>query len=94
MPRYLIRRDIPNASAMSDSDLAGASSQSCSVLRKMTGIHWVQSYVAGDHIFCVYDADNESLLREHAETAGFPANEITEISRTIDPTWDRAAKNA
>jgi len=91
MPRFLIRRDIPNAAAMSDNDLVGASTQSCSVLRKMDGIHWIQSYVAGDHIFCVYDAKNEALIREHAEAAGFPANEITEISRVIDPTWENVA---
>jgi hypothetical protein len=42
-----------------------------------------QSYVVGDAIFCVYNADNEELIREHAERSGAPANEISEIGTVI-----------
>lgn len=30
-------------------------------------IQWVQSYVTGDKILCVYKAENEELLKEHAK---------------------------
>jgi len=87
VPRYLIRREIPGAGKMSDAELAGASAQSCGVIREMSGLTWIHSYVAGDQVFCLYDAQSEAVLREHSEKSGFPANEITEIKRMIDPTW-------
>jgi hypothetical protein len=48
-------------------------------------IQWVQSYVAGDKIYCVYNAPNEDMIREHAEQSGFPANRISKVSAIIDP---------
>jgi hypothetical protein len=91
MPKYLIKREIPGAGGMSPVDLRGASQQSCAVLQRMgPQIQWVQSYVTGDAIHCVYIATDESLLREHAEKAGFPANEIMEIKAVIDPTTAEA----
>lgn len=66
--------------------LKGISQKSCSVLKEMgTGIQWVQSYVTGNKVFCVYRAENESLLREHAKKGGFPVTSITEIANTISP---------
>ena len=90
MPRFIIKREIPDAGKMSDQDLAGASAHSCSVLREMDGISWVQSYVTENQIYCIYDASSEAQIREHAEKSGFPANAITEVSRVIDPTWANA----
>ena len=87
MPKYLIRREIPGAGKMSPADLQGASQTSCGVLAKLgTQIQWVQSYVTGDTIHCVYIAPSEDLVRQHAQQAGFPANEIMEIKGIIDPT--------
>ena len=58
--------------------LEGISQKSCSVLKEMgTGIQWVQSYVTGNKVFCVYRAENESLLCEHAKKGGFPVTSIT-----------------
>lgn len=82
---YLIERDIPGAGKLSPQDLKGISQKSCSVLEEMTAIEWVHSYVAGDKIFCVYKAENESLIRKHAEMGGFPITSITEINTTISP---------
>jgi hypothetical protein len=39
------------------------------------------SYIAGN---CVYNAESEELLREHAERAHMPANEITLISNELE----------
>ena len=87
MPKYVIERDIPGVGNMSSNELQGASQTSCNVLNKMgVGIQWVQSYVTGDKIYCVYIAPNEEMIEEHARESGFPANKISEIKAVIDPT--------
>jgi hypothetical protein len=86
MKTWLIERDIPGAGAFTPADLKGISQKSCSVLKEMgTGIQWLQSYVTGNKVFCVYRAENEALLREHAKKGGFPVTSITEIANTISP---------
>lgn len=83
---YLIERDIPGAGQFSPADLKGISQKSCSVLKEMgPGIVWLQSYVTGNKIFCVYQAENETMLNEHAKKGGFPVTAITEINTTISP---------
>lgn len=87
MPKYIIERDIPNAGALSAEQLQGISQKSCSVLHAMgPQIQWLQSYVTGDKIYCVYIAPDEASIKEHAEKGGFPANRISEIRTIIDPT--------
>lgn len=91
MPKYLIEREIPGAGDMSPQDLHGAAQKSCGVLRNMgPQIQWVQSYVTGDNIHCVYIAPNEEAIREHARQSGFPANKIMEVKAIIDPTTAEA----
>ena len=87
MPQYLIERNIPGAGKLTASELQAISQKSCSVLNRMAPlIQWVHSYVTADQIFCVYRAPNEQMLLEHARQGGFPANKISEIKTTIDPT--------
>jgi hypothetical protein len=87
MPKYIIERNIPGASKLTQQELQSISQKSCSVLNKMgPQIQWVQSYVAGDKIYCVYIAPNEQMVREHAQQGGFPANVVSEIKSIIDPT--------
>lgn len=87
MPKYIIERNIPGASKLSQQELHAISQKSCGVLVKMgPQIQWVQSYVAGDKIYCVYIAPNEKMVREHAQQGGFPANVVSEIKSIIDPT--------
>ncbi len=86
MKTYLIERDIPGASKFTPVELKGISQKSCTVLKEMgNSIKWIQSYVAGDKIFCVYQATNESLLREHAQKGGFPVTKITQVANIISP---------
>jgi hypothetical protein len=86
MPKYVIERDIPNAGSLTAAQLADVAPTSCSVLREMgPQIQWVQSYVTGDKIYCVYIAPNEEQIREHATRGGFPANRISRVSTVIDP---------
>ncbi len=87
MPQFVIEREMPGAGSLSQEELKGASQQSCSVLRDMgPSIQWVQSYVTDDKIYCVYRADDADQIRHHAETAGFPANSVSEVRAVIDPT--------
>jgi len=87
MPRFVIEREMPGAGALSPSDLQGASQTSCSVLRDLgPDIQWVHSYVTDDKLYCIYRAPDEQIIREHAERGGFPANRISQVRSTIDPT--------
>jgi hypothetical protein len=87
MPKFVIEREIPGAGEMNAEQLTAISQKSCSVLDEMgPKINWVQSYVAGDKIYCVYIAPDEATVREHAEKGGFPANLISRVSTIIDPT--------
>ncbi|OAI05327.1 DUF4242 domain-containing protein [Methylomonas methanica] len=87
MPKYIIERDIPGAGQLTQAELQGISQKSCGVLRDMgPRIQWLQSYVTGDKVYCIYIADNEQAIREHAEQGGFPANRIEQITTIIDPT--------
>ncbi|MCQ8180780.1 DUF4242 domain-containing protein [Methylomonas sp. SURF-1] len=87
MPKYIIERDIPGAGQLTQAELHGISQKSCGVLREMgPRIQWLHSYVTGDKVYCIYIADSEQAIREHAEQGGFPANRIEEIKTVIDPT--------
>ncbi|WP_415879785.1 DUF4242 domain-containing protein [Methylomonas sp. TEB] len=87
MPKYIIERDIPGAGQLTQAELQGISQKSCGVLRDMgPRIQWLHSYVTGDKVYCVYIADSEQAIREHAEQGGFPANRIEQITTIIDPT--------
>lgn len=87
MPKYIIERDIPGAGKMSAGQLKDASHASNDVLKNLgPQIQWLQSYVTGDKIYCVYISPNEEMIREHAKEAGIPANAINKIITTIDPT--------
>ena len=87
MPKYIIEREIPGAGNLTSEQLKAISQKSCGVLQKLgPQINWVESYVTGDKIYCVYIAPNEALVREHAKQGGFPANRVSEVKRMIDPT--------
>lgn len=87
MPQFVIERDMPGVGGLGPEELKGASQQSCAVLRELVpDVQWVHSYVTDDKIYCIYRAPSEDLIRRHAETAGFPANRISEVRATIDPT--------
>jgi hypothetical protein len=87
MPKFLIEREIPGAGDLSAQELQAISQKSCGVLQSMgPQIQWVESYVTGDKIYCVYIAPNEEMVREHAQQGGFPANRVSEIKSMIDPT--------
>jgi hypothetical protein len=87
MPKYVIEREIPGAGNLTAEQLKGISQTSCGVLSKLgPEIQWVNSFVTGDKIYCVYIAPNEEMVREHAKQGGFPANSVNRVATMIDPT--------
>lgn len=87
MPKFVIEREIPGAGKLSPAELHAISQKSCGVLQNMgPKIQWLQSYVTGDKIYCVYIAPDEATVREHARQGGFPANSVAKVMTVIDPT--------
>ena len=86
MPRYVIERELPGAGNLSQEQLQAVSQKSCSVLNDLgPSIQWVESYVTEDKVYCVYQAPNKDIIRQHAEMGGFPANRIEEVKNVISP---------
>lgn len=86
MPQYIIERNIPGAGKLSPEELKGISQKSCDVLIEMgPEIKWEHSYVAGDKIYCVFNAPNADMIREHAKKGGFPADAVNEVANVISP---------
>jgi Protein of unknown function (DUF4242) len=90
MKRYVIEREIPGVGGLDAPQLKGAAEKSNEALSKLGGkAQWVHSYVADNKTFCIYLAENEAAVHEHARVSGFPANKVTEISTVIDPMTAR-----
>jgi len=84
MPKFVIEREMPEAGKLSAQQLREASRKSAQVMEEMGRIHWVQSYVTDDKIYCVYVAPDEDAIREHARQSGLPANRISRIRSLAD----------
>ena len=86
MRRYVIERDLPGVGGFSPDQIRDASKTSCdAVLEVGAGIQWEHSYVTADRLYCIYLAESEQLVREHAKRAGLAANRVVEVRLTIDP---------
>ena len=87
MPKFVIERDLPGAGQLSGDDLQAIAQKSVEVLDSMAGrAHWLESFVTDDKLFCVYIADNEATVQEHANGGGFPCNAVRRVGTIIDPT--------
>jgi hypothetical protein len=87
MPKYLVEREVPGAGRWTPEQRSAVATKSNGVIRDLgPGIQWLESYVTGDKLYCVYIAPSEELIREHARKGGFPANRIAQITGMLDPT--------
>ena len=87
MKKYVIERDIPGVDTLNRDQLRGAAATSNGALAELAPkVQWLESYVAKDKTFCIYLAEDEAAIHEHARLSGFPASRITEVVRMIDPT--------
>jgi hypothetical protein len=86
MPEFVIEREIPGASKLTEAELREVSLKSLEILKELgPEIRWIQSFVTDDKIYCIYYAPDEALIREHARRGNFPANRIAAVRRLIDP---------
>ncbi len=93
MPKFVIEREIPGAGSFPPEKWQKAAQKSLSVLSELgPEIQWVESYVTGDKVYCVYIAPSEALIKKHAEKSGIRADRIAEIKTVIDPTTAEARK--
>jgi hypothetical protein len=86
MPRYLIEREIPGAADLTQADLVQIAKTSNEAVASLgVPYTWVNSYVAGDKIYCVHEADDAETIREHARRGGFPCNVVAEVTNEFGP---------
>ncbi len=91
MPKYVIERELPGAGKLSPQELRAIAQRSVEVLLSLgPKIQWVHSYVTDDKLYCIYNAQSRDLVLEHAKCGGFPANRVSQVSATIDPTTAEA----
>ncbi len=87
MPKYVIERETPGSGKLNANQLKEMAKTSMGALGKLgSQVQWISSQVTDDKIYCTYIAPNEQLIRDHAKLGGFPANSISEVFATIDPT--------
>ncbi|HEY6694762.1 MAG TPA: DUF4242 domain-containing protein [Solirubrobacteraceae bacterium] len=90
MKTFVIEREIPGASQLSDEELRGITTTSNGAVADLNKPYkWLHSYVAGDKIYCVHQAETEDVIREHASRGGFPANLVAEVVAVVDSTGPR-----
>jgi Protein of unknown function (DUF4242) len=91
MPTFVIERNIPGADKLTQDELRGISAKSCDVVAGLgVPYKWLTSYVAGDKIYCIHEAESAEVIRRHAREGGFPADLVTEVSAVIGPATARA----
>ncbi|WP_028065474.1 DUF4242 domain-containing protein [Solirubrobacter soli] len=91
MPTYIIEREIPGASQLTHDELRGITTKSNETVESLDKPYeWRHSYVAGDKIYCVHEAESADVILEHARKGGFPANLVAEIANCFDSTGPRA----
>jgi hypothetical protein len=89
MPGFRLRSYLgapPTEEGGRDDELHAIAGKSNAVLAGMAPrAQWLHSYVTTDKVYCVYVADDEAAVLEHAQCGGFPANVISQVSSVIDP---------
>ena len=88
MKRYVIERDLPGVGGLKHPELGGAAKTSNAALAEIAGDIGMLPLHAGDKTFCIYLAENEDKIHEHAAKSGFPASKVTEVTSIIDPTTE------
>ena len=87
MQKFVIERGIPGLGGSTAEELRAISQKSCAVLTELgPQVQWVHSYVTEDKMYCLYLAEDEALVREHARRGGFPADSVATVSAIVDPT--------
>lgn len=88
MPKYIIERDVPGAGRLTAEERQEAARESNAVRNELgpSDLQWITSYFTDDKIYCVYIAQDEDILLEHARCLNVPANRISRVVAATDPT--------
>jgi hypothetical protein len=85
--KFVIERDIPKVGSLEREQLRAAAQKSNEALAQLApDVQWIESFVVADRTYCIYLAQDEAVIRRHAEISGFPATRIAEVRKMIDPT--------
>jgi hypothetical protein len=86
LPKFVIERNLPPGTVLTDADLRETSRKSLEVLRELgPEIEWIQSYVTDDKIYCIFYAPDDTWIREHARIGGFPIDRVAAVRNLVDP---------
>lgn len=86
MTRFLIEREIPGAANLSQDELVAISQTSNEAVASLgVPYTWVTSYVAGDKVYCLHEAQDADTILEHARRGGFPANLVSVVANEFGP---------
>lgn len=87
LKRYIVERNSDGVGFLSMDQYCHMAKLSNEMIDKLgTGIQWEESYVTDNKLFCVYLAESEDIIREHAKLMQIPVDHISEVRRSIDPT--------
>lgn len=88
MPKFIIEREVPGAGSQTSDELREGARASNAVRMELgpDQLQWVTSYVTDDKVYCVFIAEDEEVLREHARCLDVPASRITRVVATTDPS--------
>jgi hypothetical protein len=86
MTRFVTEREIPGAKDLTADQLAEIAQTSNAAVESLgVPYTWVTSYVAGDKIYCVHEAEDAETILEHARRGGFPADKVTAVANEFGP---------
>ena len=92
MPKYVIERSLPGAGQLRPDELQAIAQRSNEVLDALAGrAQWLHSYVTDEKLYCVYIADDEATIAEHAAAGPFPCDAAGRVRTIIDPTTAEVA---
>jgi hypothetical protein len=84
--RFIIERNIPGASELTEQQLAEISQTSNEAVTSLgLPYRWVTTYVAGEKLYCVHETDDEEAVREHARRGGFPVDLVAVVANEFGP---------
>jgi hypothetical protein len=86
MKKFVVERNLPGAQNLTPEELQFISKAFCEAMDKLgRSYHWIQSFITGDKIYCIYIAENAEVIREHARLSKIPVHTISEVKTVIDP---------
>ena len=95
MPKYLIEIELSGAGELGDDELKETVQHSFgNSVADDFQVQWLESYVCGDKLYCIYHAPDESAINQLAAQGDFSVNSIARIAVSIDSGETATTPNA